>query len=243
MIETPPLLGIALAAAGSVVVLATGQGTLASALVGFVAAALLVLGFGVPVMAPLSTFVLGAGILTRIGRTLKERSHAAEANRGRRSASQVLAKLAVPALLGGAAAFWRESEAWLAVVTTACLASVFADTAATEIGPLGRGPVVRWSGFRLVRTSHGSVGGMSLAGIAGGAVAAATLALLAHVVGLVQDPAKAAVAASAGFMATGIESAVAATPVGYRLGHGGGNVLVSIVSAAICAAVTHGGIR
>jgi uncharacterized protein (TIGR00297 family) len=211
--------------------------------VGFVTAALLVFGFGVPVMAPLATFVLGAGILTRVGRRIKERSHSAEANRGRRSASQVVAKLGVPALLGVAAAFLPEHQSWLAAAATASMAGAFADTAATEIGPLARGPVVRWNGLRLARASHGSIGGMSVAGVAGGAAAAVSLAFVALAVGLVRNPAVAAVSALAGLAATGFESAVAPTAVGGRLGHGGRNALVSALSAAISAAIAWGGVR
>ena len=236
-----PVVGLILAAAGAVVVLATGQGTRASALVGFLVAGCLVIGFGTPVLAPLATFVLGAGMLTRLGRAIKERSHAAEANRGRRSAAQVLAKLALPALLGATALAWREGGAWLAVAATAGMAGAFADTAATEIGPIAQGPVVRWSGVRLVRATHGSVGGMSLAGIAGGALAAATLALVALAVGTLRHPTAGVVAASAGFLATVLESAIATTPVGERLGHGGRNVLVSVVSVALCATIRFGG--
>lgn len=243
MIGAPPLLGLVLAAAGALVVLVTGQGTWASAVLGFVTAGLLVLGFGVPVMAPLATFVLGAGILTRVGRRIKEQSHSAEANRGRRSASQVVAKLGVPALLGIAAAFSPENQGWLAAAATASMAGAFADTAATEIGPLARGPVVRWSGLRLARASHGSVGGMSVAGLAGGATAATSLAGVALAVGLLRSPVEAAVSALAGFAATGFESAIAPTPVGDRLGHGGRNMLVSTLSAAILAAIHWGGIR
>ena len=243
MIGTPSLAGLALAAAGAVLVLVTGQGTRASAVVGFVAAASLVLGFGVPVVAPLATFVLGAGILTRAGRRIKERSHSAEGNRGRRSATQVVAKLGVPALLGIAGAFSPENQGWLAAAATASMAGAFADTAATEIGPLARGPVVRWNGLRLERASHGSVGGMSVAGLAGGAAAALALAGVALAVGLFRSPAEAAVSAFAGFAATGLESAIAPTPAGERLGHTGRNVLVSTLSAAIFAAIHWGGTR
>lgn len=243
MIAAPPFVGFLLAAAGSIVVLTTGQGTPGSAVAGFVAACLLVLGFGVPVMAPLTTFVLGSGILTRMGRRIKERSHSAEPNRGRRTASQVAAKLGVPALLGIVAALGGgDPSGCLVVAATASLAGAFADTAATEIGPLGKGPVVRWNGPRLERASHGTVGGMSLAGLAGGAAASALVALVAWVVGLVGIR-TAGVAAVAGFAASGIESIVAATPVGVRLGHGGRNVLVSATSAAIAAAIHWGGIR
>jgi uncharacterized protein (TIGR00297 family) len=243
VIGAPHFVGFLLAAAGAAIVLATGQGTMASALVGFGVACLLVLGFGVPVMAPLSTFVLGSGILTRLGRRLKERSGSAEANRGRRTASQVLAKLAIPALLGLVAALAGDGTGWLAIAATASLAGAFADTTATEIGPLGQGAVVRWSGLRLERTSHGSVGGMSVAGLVAGAGASILVAVVAWTVGLVRSPAAAGVVAFAGFAATGIESAVAATPAGVRLGHGGRNVLVSASAAAVAAVVTWGGIR
>ena len=140
MAVAPPLAGLILAAAGAILVLATGQGTRASAIAGFVTAALLVLGFGAAVMAPLATFVLGAGILTRVGRRIKEQSHSAEANRGRRSATQVVAKLGIPALLGLVAAFSGDRQGWLAAAATASMAGAFADTAATEIGPLTMRP-------------------------------------------------------------------------------------------------------
>jgi uncharacterized protein (TIGR00297 family) len=243
VIGAPHFVGFLLAAAGAALVLATGQGTKASALVGFVVACLLVLGFGVPIMAPLSTFVLGSGILTRLGRRLKERSGSAEANQGRRSASQVLAKLAVPALLGVVATVTGDGGEWLVIAATASLAGAFADTTATEIGPLGRGPVVRWKGFRLERAAPGSVGGMSVAGLVAGAGASAVLAIVAWAVGLARSPASAGTVAFAGVAAAGIESAVAATPVGVRLGHGGRNVVVSASAAAVAAAMTWGGIR
>ena len=245
MIAASHFVGFLLAAAGATIVLATGQGTWASALVGFVVACLLVLGFGVPVMAPLSTFVLGSGILTRLGRTIKERFRSAEANRGRRSVSQVLAKLGIPALLGLVAALAGDDEGRLAIGAAASMAGAFADTTATEVGPLAQGPVVRWRGLRLERSSHGSVGGMSVAGLAAGAGASALVAVVALAVGLVRSPAAAGIVALAGLVAAGIESGIAATPVGIRLGHGGRNVFVSATAAAagIVAAVIRGGIR
>ena len=54
MIAASHFVGFLLAAAGATIVLATGQGTWASALVGFVVACLLVLGFGVPDVLGLS---------------------------------------------------------------------------------------------------------------------------------------------------------------------------------------------
>ncbi|MGE5180177.1 MAG: DUF92 domain-containing protein, partial [Bacteroidota bacterium] len=138
---TPVAWGIAAALAGTLVVLATRQGTPGASLLGFAVAAAMVLGFGPGVMAPLALFVLGSGALTRMGRARKERMRAAEADRGRRSAAHVAAKLGVPALLGLAAAAMPRFAPVAGAGTIAALAAAFADTAATETGPLAGGAV------------------------------------------------------------------------------------------------------
>lgn len=229
---TPFLWGLVFAAAGAALVLATRQGTPGAAALGFAVSLALVLGFGPEVMAPVALFVLGSGVLTRAGRARKERLRAAEKDRGRRGAAHVAAKLGIPALLGAAAAAMPALASWLGGGAAASLAAAFADTAATEIGPLVAGPVFRVGGGRVARAAHGAPGGVSAAGLAGGALAALALAGLARATGL--GPAEGApwAAAGAGFGASLVESAVAGTGMGRRLGPIGRNLFLSALAAA-----------
>lgn len=240
MTDGTVLLGLVLALAGAAVVLATGQGTPGAVLLGFCTAALMVLGFGAGVLAPLSLFVLGAGGLTRVGMAQKERVRAVEPNRGRRRIANVAAKLGLPAILGLAAYARPEAAREIAVVLTAALAGAFADTAATEVGPLGGGAVYRLRGLGLRRCAHGEAGGVSIAGLATSVAAAALLAGTALAVGLVGLTAGAA-AAGAGFVATVLESALGGTRLGGRIGHGGRNVAVSAGAALLAWAALSSG--
>src|SRR5258705_4031 len=95
--HTAPL-GALLALGGAILILVTRQGTLSGALAGFAVALLAALGLGAGALLPLAIFVLGSGLLTRIGRARKERLGAAEGNRGRRGPAHVAAKLSLPAL-------------------------------------------------------------------------------------------------------------------------------------------------
>ncbi|HEX7078007.1 MAG TPA: DUF92 domain-containing protein [Candidatus Eisenbacteria bacterium] len=228
------LLGLAFALLGAMLVLASGQGTRGAAVAGFGTAAAMVLGFGAPVMAPVALFVLGGGALTRLGRERKERASAAEPNRGRRGVSNVVAKLGLPALLGLAAAVARGgAREALAVATVASLAGAFADTAATEVGPLAMGRVVRIEGARLRRAGHGDPGGVSLAGLLAAAAAAAALAFASWAAGMPGRPAASGIAAASGLVSTLAESALMGTAAGRGLGHFGRNVFVSSCSAAV----------
>ena len=133
MSGTPFVWGFGLALIGAGLVLVTRQGTPGAALLGFVVSMLIVLGFGPGAMAPVALFVLGSGLLTRLGRGKKERLRAAEPDRGRRRAVHVAAKLGVPALLGLAAALQPEIRVVAETGAAAALAAAFADTAATEV--------------------------------------------------------------------------------------------------------------
>ncbi|HET9952692.1 MAG TPA: DUF92 domain-containing protein [Candidatus Eisenbacteria bacterium] len=234
--ETALWLGLGLAALGAAAVALLGQGTRGATLAGLAVAAAMVAGFGPGVVAPLALFVLGAGGLTRLGRAAKEAKGAAEANRGRRGIANVLAKLGIPAALGLVAAASTESRVWCALAAAGSLAGAFADTAATEVGPLLPGPVVRWSGGRFSRAAHGSLGGVSLGGLLAGAAAAAAVALTALGFGVVESGAAAVATMAAGFAACVIESFVGGSRFGIRLGHFGRNVLVSALSAGLAAA-------
>lgn len=232
-------LGLGLAALGAVTVVLLGQGTRGAALAGLLVAAAMVAGFGPGVVAPLALFVLGAGGLTRLGRATKEARGAAEGNRGRRGIANVLAKLGIPAALGLVAAASGESRLWCDLAAAGALAGAFADTAATEVGPLVPGPVVRWNGGRVSRAVHGTLGGVSLGGLLAGAGAAALAGITAWRFGVVQTGAAAGATAAAGFVACVIESVVGGSRVGIRLGHFGRNVLVSALSAGLAVAAAY----
>jgi uncharacterized protein (TIGR00297 family) len=229
---TPFAWGLLAAAAGAALVLATRQGTPGAALLGFAVSFAMVLGFGPGVMAPVALFVLGSGLLTRAGRARKERLQAAERDRGRRSAPHVLAKLGIPALLGVAAALAPDAALVLGGGAAAALAAAFADTAATETGPLAGGPVFRLSGGRIARAEHGTPGGVSVAGLAAGAAAALALGALAGWVRLGPAAGAPFAAAGAGFSASLVESAAAGSALGRRVGAIGRNLFLSALAAA-----------
>src|SRR5712675_675237 len=101
------------------VVLLTRQGTRAGALAGFLVALVAALGLGAGSFLPLAIFVLGSGLLTRLGRARKERLGAAEGNRGRRGLAHVAAKLSIPALAGALAILGAAPAGILALVYVA----------------------------------------------------------------------------------------------------------------------------
>src|SRR5437667_69176 len=90
-------LGALAALAGAVLIYLTRQGTLGGAAAGLLVALVIVAGFGVPGFVPLGIFVLGSGLLTRMGSRRKERTGAAEPNRGRRDERHVGAGVAAGA--------------------------------------------------------------------------------------------------------------------------------------------------
>src|SRR5262249_36129223 len=158
----------------------------------------------------------------------KERIGAAQADRGRRGTAHVLAKLSVPALAGALALLGMASGRTLALVYVASLAGAFADTAATDLGPVLGGPA-----FGLRRGGpgpppHGRTGAMSVAGFAASGAAAATVALGAWGTRLLDAAPAAGIAAAAGFLASALESLLAGTALGARAGHYGRNVLLSL---------------
>jgi uncharacterized membrane protein len=227
-------IALALGLAGALFVARSGQGTVRGAFAGLVVAAAAILGLGPGALAPLAVFVLGAGALTRLGRERKERMGTAEGNRGRRDSRHVAAKLGLPALLGLAALATRDRE-WLQLAYAGSLAGALADTAATEVGPLARGPAAALAGARLKRAAHGDAGAMSAAGLAAAALGSAAVAAGAAISGLVA-PAAIPVLAAAGLAATVVESLVAGSGRGRALGHFGRNALVSVAAAALAIA-------
>lgn len=237
---TPFLWGLLVALLGAGIVIATRQGTTGAALLGFVLSLALVLGFGPGVMAAVALFVLGSGLLTRAGRATKERLRAAERNRGRRGAAHVAAKLGVPGLLGAAAAAAPELAPVLGAGAAAAIAAAFADTAATETGPLAGGPVFRLHGGRIGRAIHGEPGGVSAAGLLAGAAASLACASVARAAGVGAVAGAPWAAAGAGFAASLVESGLGGTAWGRGLGSIGRNVLLSLLAAAAGCALAVG---
>jgi uncharacterized protein (TIGR00297 family) len=231
-------IALALAGAGAAYVSLSGQGTVSGALAGFAVATAVIMGLGPGALAPLAVFVIGAGALTRLGRARKEAIGSAEPNRGRRDPRHVAAKLGLPALLGLAALATREHRL-LDVAYVAALAGAFADTAATEVGPLGRGRALVLEGGRFRSVEHGTPGGMSAAGIGSAALGAAMVSVAAAASGLV-EPAGALLAGISGWIATVVESLVAGTRLGGALGHFGRNLLLSAGAATIAITLEWG---
>ena len=244
---TPTTIALALACAGAAIVATTGQGTWRGALAGLVVAFLAILGLGPGALLPLGLFVLGSGALTRVGRGRKEAKGTAEAHRGRRGPANVAAKLGLPALFGAAGLALDPASgvrALLGAMYAAALAGAFADTAATEVGPIAGGPVWTLRGLRPTRTEHGAAGGVSAAGLATSIVAAALTGWAASRSGLI-PAALWPFAAGAGLMATWIESALAPTSLGRSLGHHGRNACLSASAALLGGAawIVVGGAR
>ena len=154
-----------------------------------------------------------------------------EPDRGRRGPRHVAAKLALPALCGLLGLLRAAPPEWLALAFTAMLCGAFADTAATETGPLGGSTVLAMRGGRITRLPHGAPGGVSGLGLAAGAAGAAAVAVAALLPGLLTAGRAAAAAATAGFGASVVESALAGTGLGARLGHHGRNAALSALSA------------
>ncbi|HET9251409.1 MAG TPA: DUF92 domain-containing protein [Candidatus Eisenbacteria bacterium] len=228
---------LVLAVLGATVVWISRQGTARGALAGLAVAVIAILGLGPGTLLPLAVFVLGAGALTRLGRDAKERAGTAEPDQGRRGEAHVAAKLGLPFLLSAVAlAVDPAAGTFLRIGFAASLGAAFADTAATEIGPLARGGAVALPSFRGV--PHGTPGGVSLAGLAASLAGASACAVASAVSGLV-PPAAWLHVAGAGFAATLFESVLGPTPPGRALGHHGRNAAASVVAAALaCGAWT-----
>jgi uncharacterized membrane protein len=232
---------LALAACGAMLVAITRQSSVAGALAGMAVASVSIVGLGPGALAPLAVFVLGGGALTRLGRVRKRAMAVAEPNEGRRGARHVAAKLAIPAVLAivaVSAGLVRE----LSVAFASALAGALADTAGTEVGPLGRGPAFGLRRGGLVRLEHGSVGAVSAVGLAATAAASAAVAATAIASSLIEGVRLGALVAAAGFGAAALESLVAPSTLGRGLGHFGRNVFVSAVATAFGLAVGFSGV-
>jgi uncharacterized membrane protein len=236
MLPTATIVALALAACGAAIVVITRQSSVRGAVSGMAVAATSILGLGPAALAPLAVFVLGGGALTRLGGGRKRAMAVAEPNAGTRGARHVAAKLAIPAIVAivawaGEGSIGLASK--LSIAFAAALAGALADTAGTEVGPLGRGPAFGLRRNGLVRLDHGSVGAMSAAGLAATAAGSAAVVATAMASGLIDGIHLGALVAVAGFGAAVLESLIANSTMGRRLGHFGRNVFVSAVATAL----------
>ncbi len=184
----------------------------------------------------MAAFVVLASGATTIGSHEKEVAGVAQANGGRRRARHALAKLSVPAATA-VFALITPHAAVFRLAFVGALASVAADTVATEIGQaFGRRTVLLAT---LRRAARGTVGAISLEGTSAGLGAAFVVAGLAGALRFV--PWMSVIPLTlAGFVATLIESLVGAT-LGNRglLDHEATNFLESLIGALLAAAAAY----
>jgi uncharacterized protein (TIGR00297 family) len=225
-----PSLWLALALNASVAVLAyrarsvSVSGSLAGALVG--TAVLAAGGWGA--YAVLWGFFLIGTIASKVGYREKEKRGTAQTAQGRRGAAHVVANCLFGALIAVLSSF----QANWGLAFAACFAAALADTLATEFGslygkrafsPLGEG-----------KLPVGTPGAVSWPGLAAALAGAASIAVMASLVGLV--PARGVpVVAAAGFGGALAESVanVLSRRFGLRLDHEFANALNTFVGALL----------
>lgn len=239
---TTTLQALGLAACGAAVVALTKQGSIAAAISGMAVAAASILGLGPGALAPLALFVLGGGFLTKWRSARKRAMGTAEPNEGKRGARHVAAKLAIPAAVGIAAGLTRQVDV-LSIAFVAGLAGALADTAGTEVGPLGRGAAYAVQGSRLKRVAHGTAGAVSFLGLVATAAGSVAVSAAAIASGLIHGSGPAAIASAGGVLAALTESFIADSSLGRGLGHFGRNIFVSAAATAfgLAAALALGG--
>ena len=239
---TTTIQALGMAACGAALVAITKQGSVGAAVAGMAVAAASILGLGPGALAPLALFVLGGGFLTKWRSARKRAMGAAEPNEGKRGVGHVAAKLAIPALVATTAGLTGHGSG-VVIAFVAGLAGALADTAGTEVGPLGGGAAYAFHGARPVSVPHGTAGAMSVIGLAATALGSAAVAAAAIASGLIHGFGTAALAAAAGFGAALLESLIANSSLGRGLGHFGRNVFVSAVATAfgLAAGLSLGG--
>ncbi len=183
--------GWAFAVTAVVAVLARLAGALTTGgtIAGFVVGACVSGEFGLHGLAVLGTFFVVGTVATRIGWEKKKARGTAEAGEGRRDWKRVLGKggvaaaIALVSLLG----MWPIVVSWMGVwmAFSGAVAAALADTLGTEVGTLASALPRSLPNFRRVPT--GTPGAVSLLGMAGAAVGAATVALVAMWLGIWAD--------------------------------------------------------
>lgn len=150
-----------------------GSVTDGGALAGIIVAFLLIVVVGFAGFVPLLTLFALTVFATRWGRRRKERLGLAERSGGR-TASQVLANLAVAALCALPVVWFPEFSELLLTAAMAALAEAAADTVSSEIGQASASGAYLIVGMRSVPI--GTNGAISLTGTLSGIIAACVLA-------------------------------------------------------------------
>ena len=172
------------AALGTIIFTAIGRwlrgvsnsGAVAGAVVCFLISA----GAGGGALAALVSVFILTWIATRLGTSRKEKSGTAERRDGRR-ASQVLANLGVAAI--GAVLFALTGIPAFLLAVAAALSEAAADTVSSEIGQASGSNPRLITSWRVVPA--GTDGGVTLVGTTGGVLAAALVATVCGVSGLI----------------------------------------------------------
>jgi uncharacterized protein (TIGR00297 family) len=213
------LVASAVNAALPLVAVLLGVVRVSGAAAGGICGALILTFGGVPAYALLWTFFAVGTAATRLGRKRKEAIGRAEGSGGRRGAENVLANVAVPALLvalGGISGSPGFAAA-CRVAAAAAFATAVMDTVGTEVGQVVQGKTFLLPDFR--RVPPGTDGAISLAGTAAGLLAACLIAGLFVVLYPVQRSAGGVVvlAACAG---TVVESLLGRDGAPWRVSNG-----------------------
>jgi uncharacterized protein (TIGR00297 family) len=155
--------------------------TRSGALAGAVLTFLLCVSAGLGAFGVLVGVFLLAYVATKLGRSRKEALGTAERREGR-SASQVVANLAVGTLAASLSAF-QGHKALLLSVMTAAFAEAAADTVSSEIGQAVAEPARLITNWEVIKA--GTDGGVTLTGTVAGAFAAAIIGTVSALTGLI----------------------------------------------------------
>ena len=161
---------------------AMGAVTDGGALVGAVAAFVLMLAAGIWGFVPLGTVFLLTLVTTRWGYERKQRLGVAERGRGR-TASQILANLCAAAFCALPVICFPQFSRVLLVAAMAALAEAAADTVSSEVGQAIADRAYMITDFRP--EPIGTNGGISVEGTLSGCIAASIVACVSALVGVV----------------------------------------------------------
>ena len=161
---------------------AMGAVTDGGALVGVVAAFVLMLAAGISVFVPLGTVFLLTLVTTRWGYERKQRLGVAERGRGR-TASQILANLCAAAFCALPVIWFPQFSRVLLVAAMAALAEAAADTVSSEVGQAIADRAYMITDFRPAPV--GTNGAISVEGTLSGCIAASIVACVSAFVGVV----------------------------------------------------------
>lgn len=162
----------------------TNKLTIAGGITGGVVAMCIYLGAGLTGIGMLGTFFLLGTFATKWGMQTKQKLGYAEENKGRRTASQVLANGGVAAITGLLAYRFTEHKEILVLMMAGSLASATADTLSSELGTLYGKRFINILSFK--KDVRGENGVISLEGTMLG-IAGSVLIALGYAIGF--DPA------------------------------------------------------